>query len=265
MSPIIRPSTLCLQAGIDSHDRYLLLLFLVLGLAVDLSAQALDSDFRFSYAPPKGNQTALVPDGTILFPDTTVNSANPNLSQVNTATFVITNRGSVPRNVNNIVASGGPFKVSSVPLLPTTLQPNQTLTFNIDFQPSQIGHVLGTLRIDLQRSVNFSLDGNGVGPALAYDFTVGSSTRTVSANDTLTMPQTNLGEKTTATMRIRNTGNLDATISALASSHPSFVLDNVPFLPFTLAAGASTELQHQLRSDTGGHTCGEPEGRRCHV
>jgi HYDIN/CFA65/VesB family protein len=222
--------------------RYLLFLFLMVGLAADLSAQALDSDFRFSYSPPKGNQTAVIPDGSVVFPDTTVNLANPNLSQINTASFVITNRGSVPGNVNNITVSGGPFKVNSVPLLPTTLQPNQTLTFNIDFQPSQIGHVLGALRIDLQRPVNFTLDGNGVGPSLAYDFTVGGSTRTVSTIDTLTMPQTNLGEKSTATMRIRNVGNSDATISALASSHASFTLDNVPFLPFTLPAGASTSF-----------------------
>ncbi len=219
--------------------RYLLLFLFCLSVSADLSAQAPDSDFRFSYALPKTNQTAILPDGTISFPDTTVNLGNPSQSQTTSAVFVITNRGTQAGTINNIVSSGAPFKVSGVPLLPATIQPNQTLTFSIDFQPTQLGHFEGSLRIDLMRALRFGLEGNGVGPALAYDFITGSTTRTVSTNETLTLPPTNLGEKTTATMRVRNTGTTDATITSLASSHAAFSLENVPILPLTLQAGTS--------------------------
>jgi hypothetical protein len=71
---------------------------------------------------------------------------------------------------------------------------------------------------------------------LAYDF-ITTATQTVTPNDTLTLPQTNVGDTTTVTMRVRNTGNSDATVSFLASSDPLFALSNVPFLPLTLSAG----------------------------
>lgn len=224
--------------------RYWVLLLLSLCFPAGLLAQAPATDFGFSYALlPKGNQTSILPDGSITFPDTTVNLTNPNQSQTNSATFVITNRGSSQGTVNNITSTGGAFKVSGVPLLPAVVRVGQTLTFTVDFQPTQLGSARGTIELGLTTTVTntvaFSLGGKGVGSVLAYDFIAGSIPRTVSANDTLTLPQTNLGDKTTATMRVRNTGNLDATISAIASSNAFFALDLVPFLPLTLQAGNS--------------------------
>jgi hypothetical protein len=124
-------------------------------------------------------------------------------------------------------------------VLPAVLQPGQTLTVSVDFQPAQVGRAIGTLRVDLTRPVNFGLEGNGIRPVLTYDFTVGSSTRTVLANDTLTLPQTNLGDKSTASIRVRNNGIFEASITSIASSQPSFVLENVPILPMTLQPGTS--------------------------
>jgi hypothetical protein len=226
--------------------RYWVLLLLMLCFPSGLLAQAPATDFGFSYALlPRGNQTAILPDGTITFPDTTVNQTNPTQSQTNSATFVITNRGVNQGTVNNITSSGGAFKVSGVPLLPAVIRGGQTLTFTIDFQPTQLGFARATLRIDFAittstaNTLAFNLGGNGVSSVLAYDFIVGSNSRTVSAGDTLTLPQTSLVEKTTATMRVRNTGNLDATISSIASSNALFALDLVPFLPLTLQAGNS--------------------------
>ncbi len=227
--------------------RYLVLLLLCLCLPAGLLAQAPISDFGFSYALlPKGNQTAILPDGSIAFPDSTVNLTNPTLSQTNSATFVITYRGTNQGRVDNITSTGdGAFRVSGVPLLPAVLRAGQTLTFTVDFQPTQLGSARATLRIEflvgasVQNAIAFSLGGNGVGSVLAYDFISGPVTRTVLANETLTLPQTNLTEKTTATMRVRNNGNLDATISSIASSNSLFALDLVPFLPLTLQAGSS--------------------------
>src|SRR5438045_185786 len=98
--------------------RHLMLVLLALCSATSLLAQSQDADFGFSYTLlPKGNQTSIVPDGTIAFPDALVNPANPTQGQTNSATFVVTNRSTRVLAVNNITAVGGVFKVSSVPLL----------------------------------------------------------------------------------------------------------------------------------------------------
>src|SRR4051812_24846054 len=103
--------------------RYALFLLLSLCIPAGLFAQATATDFGYSYALlPKGNQTAVLPDGSVVFPDTTVNVTNPAQSQINSATFVITNRGVSQGTVNNITV-GGAFKVGGVPLLPAVVRP----------------------------------------------------------------------------------------------------------------------------------------------
>jgi hypothetical protein len=220
--------------------RHLALFFFILSFATAVRAQSADPDFNFGYTIlPKGNQTFIFPGGTIVFPDTTVNVSNPTLSQTNSATFLLQNHSNRSITVNNISSNVGAFTLSGLPLLPVAIPINQSLTFTINFQPGQLGAATGDLHMDfaLRASVDFSLAGNGVGPVLAYDFITDSGTTTVLANGTLNLPQTNVGDKTTVTMRVRNTGNSDATISFLASSDPLFALSNVPFLPFTLQAG----------------------------
>ncbi len=222
--------------------RYLLLFPFILSLVTGLFAQSPDPDFNFSYTLlPKGNQTFIFPDGNITFPDTAVNVTNPTQSQTSSATFVMTNRSNRAITVNNISSTTDTFKLSGLPLLPTVLSVNQSLTFTINFQPVQLGAAMGTLHMDfaLRPGVNFVLSGNGIGPVLAYDFITDSGTQTVLVNDTLTLPQTNAGDKATVTMRVRNTGNADAIINFLASSDPLFALSNAPFLPLTLPSGGS--------------------------
>src|ERR1051326_4309072 len=98
--------------------RYLGLLLLSLFSAASLFAQAPDTDVGFSYALlPRGNVTSILPDGSIAFPDTAVNLANPAQNQVSSATFTITNRGTRPVTVNNVIAGGEAFKISGVPPL----------------------------------------------------------------------------------------------------------------------------------------------------
>ena len=130
--------------------RYLVLLLLCLCFPAGLLAQAPISDFGFSYALlPKGNQTAILPDGSITFADATVNQTNPVLSQTNSATFVITYRGTNQGRVDNITSTAdGAFRVSGVPLLPAVLRAGQTLTFTVDFQPIQLGLARATMRIE---------------------------------------------------------------------------------------------------------------------
>jgi hypothetical protein len=222
--------------------RYLISFLFILYLAASAFAQNPDPDFSFTYTVlPKGNQTFIVPGATIGFPDTTFIPLTPSQSQINSATFVVTNHSTRIQTITNVSTNVAAFTLSGLPLLPIQLPVNQSLTFTINFQPSQLGVATGTLHFDfaLRAGVDFSLTANGIGSVFVYNFNNGSTTQTVLPNDTLSLPDTNLGVKTTAAMTVRNTGNVDATISFLASSDPIFALTNVPFLPYTLSAGTS--------------------------
>src|SRR6266852_2526922 len=102
--------------------RYLALLLFILSFATSVLAQTADPDFNFTYTLlPKGNQSFILPDGTINFPDATVNVANPTLSQTNSATFVATNHTNRAITVSNVTLSGAGFNLSGLPLLPVVL------------------------------------------------------------------------------------------------------------------------------------------------
>ncbi|MBI3693683.1 MAG: choice-of-anchor D domain-containing protein, partial [Acidobacteria bacterium] len=216
--------------------------------AVTTNLVGVQPDFGFSFTLlPKGNQTSIAPDGTITFPDTTVNVVNPTLNQTNSALLIITNRGSGPGTVNNIASSGSTFTLSGVPLLPALVQPNTDLRFTVVFSPTQLAASVGTVKIDfVGRSAGFNLAGAGVGAVYAYEFVQGSSTRPINNNDTLTMPQTNLGDKSTATVRVRNTGNADGAVNKISISGADFTIPDMPFLPQTLAAGSSISFTIQF-------------------
>src|SRR4051794_5535557 len=74
---------------------------------------------------------------------------------------------------------------------------------------------------------------------LAYDFTIGSTTRSAFPSDTLALPQTNVGDKSSAVMSVRNGGNGEVLIGIVATSTSAFPLDSTPFLPITLRIGES--------------------------
>src|SRR5207248_9300627 len=95
--------------------RYVVSLIFILLLATAAFAQNPDPDFNFSYTlQPKGNQTFILPDTTITFPDTTFNASSPTLSQVNSATFVVTNRSNRTIAINNISSNVAAFSLSGL-------------------------------------------------------------------------------------------------------------------------------------------------------
>jgi len=203
-------------------------------------------EFGFSSALlPRGNQNSIPAGGAIPFPDTTVN-------QTNSAAFIISNRGSGPGTVNNISVTGAAFTLAGVPLLPATLNAGQEVRITVVFSPTQQVSSQGSLTVDLVgRSVSVSLAGLGIGASYAYEFLQGSSTRPIAPNDSLTLPATNVTEKNTAVVRVRNTGNGDGVVSNIrVSGAAEITLTDVPFLPLTLTPGASLNFTIQFAPTT---------------
>ena len=190
-------------------------------------------EFGFSYVPPGGNATPLAPGGTVLFPATSLNATA-------TAVFILTNRGSGAGTVNNITASGEGFQLAGVPLPPVVVEAGKELRFSVQFTPKQLPPSQGGLVIELvDRSVSFRLEGSGSGPIYAYEVIQPAGVTAVSAGQLISLPDALVGEKSSLTVRVRNTGNADGTITTISVQGAGFALTDLPFLPLTLAPGSS--------------------------
>jgi hypothetical protein len=68
-----------------------------------------------------------------------------------------------------------------------------------------------------------------------YESVLGSTVTTVVNNGTITFPETVVGSTSSATVRIRNTGNVDGQVNTIAIAGATvFQLGNQPFLPVTI-------------------------------
>ncbi len=207
-------------------------------------------EFAFSYVPPGGNATPLAPGGTVLFPATTLNTTA-------SASFIITNRGSGSGTVNNIAASGAAFQLAGLPLPPVTIEAGKELRFTIQFTARQLDPVQGTLRIELvDRQPVFRLEGSGSGPLYAYEIILPTGATALSPNQLISMPDALVGEKTSLTVRVQNRGNADGTITAISVQGTGFALSDLPFLPLTLAPGASAAFVISFSPTQPGRTSG---------
>ncbi len=199
-------------------------------------------DFGFSFIPPKGSQNSIASGGTIAFPDTAIN-------QTNAATFILSNRGTGPGTVQTVALAGAQYTIGGVPLLPALVPAGQDVRITITYAPLQLGASPGSVRVDFLNgtTATFNLTGTGTGASWAYDLVSGSTTRPLAANDTVTLPQTNLTEKTAVTVRVRNTGNADGVVTRIAvSGAAEITLIDVPFLPVTLTPGGTLTFSVQF-------------------
>jgi hypothetical protein len=122
-------------------------------ISINLSATGLGSSLSLS-ALQGGALTALADGGSITFPNTTVGTKS-------SAAIQITNAGNGSAQVNSVSVTGDAYLLASLPALPATLSPGQTLSFTVSFSPTALGAAGGTVRIDAQ---TIGLMGVGVAP-----------------------------------------------------------------------------------------------------
>jgi len=202
-------------------------------LAVNLTGTA--PDLVFSYTPPGASAAPLAEGGVITFPPTPLNTTV-------TATVAIINRGTAPGTVSSVTSTGSAFQLVGLPLPPVAIEPGKDLRFTVSFAPSQRDPQTGTLRVDYcGRTTTFSLRGSGAAPTYVYELLLGSSEIPVLPNQTLTLADAQVGQKSTLPMRVRNTGNAEGTIQTISVLGPGYQLSDLPFLPLTLPpSGAVT-------------------------
>jgi Abnormal spindle-like microcephaly-assoc'd, ASPM-SPD-2-Hydin/HYDIN/CFA65/VesB-like, Ig-like domain len=143
----------------------------------------------------------------------------------------LTNIGGSSVTISQVTDAGAGFSVSGLNL-PTTLAPNQSLTFSTTFAPQIATSATGTITVS----------SNASNPTL----TIGQTgTGTAQGQLTVSPPSANFGSVTVGTSASQ-TGTLSATgasvtVSSVRVSNPEFSLTGVGF-PLTIAAGQSVPI-----------------------
>lgn len=203
-----------------------------------LSASGVAPDWVLSYIfSSNGNQTAIRDRDTLAFPATST-------GQTSSVTFFISNRGTAEGAVNDVAWGGDAFKVSGLPLLPSTLAPAGEIRFTVAFSPLTRDTARGWLRLNLGGTiVAITLEGPGIGPAFTFQAISGDAVQTLVSGGALNIPATSIGATRTVAFEIRNTGNAEGRISAVSIRGTGLVLSDLPPIPYTLEAGSALTFQ----------------------
>ncbi len=184
-----------------------------------------------------GKSTPILPGGTITLPDTDVGSTA-------TATIRVQNTGNGSTIVNSVNAAGQGFSVSGLPVLPKTLDTNDSFNFTLTFAPTQPGVQNGQLLVGTDL---FNLSGKGLGSKLEYSYTADGVTLTIGTNGvtSVVFSPVQVTKSEQIPFKITNKGTLPAVISNIAinDNKSPFSISGAPSLPDTLAPGASISFE----------------------
>jgi hypothetical protein len=189
---------------------------------IALSLTGITPNLTVSYfLQSNGNIMPLAQGASVLFPQTLVNSTVA-------ATIIISNSGSGAGSVSGIAVSGAVFQPLGLPAQPATINPGSDLRFVITYAPTQVGADTGSVQISLGGVLfNASLTGSGVQPG--YSYQIGSQAFT--PNQTVALPDTNVGDTSSVTIQVRNTGTAAGTISSIGVSGPFTISDTPAVVP----------------------------------
>jgi hypothetical protein len=178
--------------------------------------------------PTDGNVVTIDTGNTIGFPSTVLGTSIM-------AAMGVLNRGSGTGLIQSISISGNSFSLQSLPLLPVSVAPGSTVQFGVRYAPSQVGNNSGTLQIVFSdRTVTLGLQGPAILSLLSYQLLQGNQTTPVTPGQSLTFPQTNVGNKSSLIILAKNTSSSSTTISGATVSGSGFAISDSPILPVTL-------------------------------
>ena len=188
-------------------------------------------EFSFSYTPQGGNATQIASGSTLTFPPTAIDATS-------NATVVITNRGTAPGIVQSITVGGANFAGVGLPLPNTTVNAGSTIQYTVQFTAKSLEAAVGSMAITAAGAASsFQLQGTGTGANFSYSVTSGDQTAPVNPGGLIAVPDAVVGEKSAVTVRVRNNGNADARITALAVNGAGYSLTDSPLIPVTIPIG----------------------------
>ena len=152
--------------------------------------------------------------------------------QTKSQAFTITNTGTATLTVSQLSVTGGAFSVSGL-ATPATIPAGSTETFDVQFAPTTVGSLTGTVSITSNAPSSPTVALSGTGTAAVVTLTTSPSS--------LSFSNINVGSSSTQAVTITNTGNASATISQVSVSAKDFSTSGVTAAT-TLAAGQSATL-----------------------
>jgi len=155
------------------------------------------------------------------------------VGQNSTQTETVTNTGGSSTTISAVSASGTGFSVSGI-TPPVTLTPGQSTSFTVKFAPASAGTFNGTVTVTSDASnpsLSIPLTGTATTPAAVL----------TASPTSLTFTNIIVGQNSSQTETIKNTGGTSATISAVAASGTGFSISGIT-PPVTLTPGQSTSF-----------------------
>src|ERR1019366_10361420 len=165
----------------------------------------------------------LTTPGQLTFAPTSINFGNVQTGTSQTHPGAITNTGQSSITVTRVVVSGAGYSISSV-TEPLTLAVGKSATFRVLFAPTNAGGADGNIGVSTENgTANIALSGMGVAPG---DLTTSPSSFNFGTEL--------VGNASTQTETLKNTGGADLTVTAATVSGTGFSYTGLP-LPLTLA------------------------------
>ena len=180
---------------------------------------------------------------------TSVSFGNVTLNSGVTQSLTLTSSGTALVTISATTVSGAGYTVSGAPL-PVTLNPGQTTTLQLTFDPTIAGASTGNLTISSDATsgaIQVALSGTGIVPA-SPQLTVSPASLafgSVTLNTTSSLPVT-----------LSSTGTAPVTVSAATLSGAGFVASGAAF-PVTINPGLAVTIQVQFDPTVAGAASGQ--------
>lgn len=169
--------------------------------------------------------------GNLTASPTSINFGNVILGDATSQIVTLKNTGGSNVTVTAGSISGTGFSFSGL-TTPLTLTPNQSSTFSVTFDPTSAGAVSGTMSLTVTGSANIGIPLSGTGMTAAN----------LTANPTsITFTNIQVGQSSSQTETVKNTGGSDAHISQVAAAGTGFSFSGIT-TPLTLTAGQSVSF-----------------------
>jgi hypothetical protein len=191
---------------------------------------------------PMPNPQLTISTASLTFGNVTVDTAS-------TQPVTLTSTGTAPVTISSAALAGTGFTMSGA-TLPVTLNPNQSVTLNVQFDPAATGAVTGGLTIQSDSSTNSTAVVNLSGTGAAAS----NPQLTISAAS-LTFGNVTVDTASTQPVTLTSTGTAPVTISSAALTGTGFTMSGAT-LPLTLNPNQSVTLSVQFDPATTGAVTG---------
>jgi len=174
---------------------------------------------------------ALAATGQLEFSPATLRFGKVEIGQSETQLVTLTNTGSTSVTISAITAGDSEFVVAG-PNLPAVVQAGQTVSWNVQFTPTQKGWFGTNIKFTNSSDPNLHLAVSGLG---------GTSESLTASPTTLSFGQVTVGASTQLPLVVTNSVSWKVTLNALQTSGNGFSVSG-PAFPIVLSPGQSVSL-----------------------